>query len=158
MPKIAISGRLAVYLPALALACAGLSACGSSSGAAHTGTTSAAHAATAPPQSTQPTMPQTAVSKPLRPGSTPLAHSMHRPVMPVTPQATAFRSALAQFADCLRSNGVKIPAPNASGSGPVLSAKGLNTNTPQYRAALTKCRTVLVGAFRRASNAAKNKR
>lgn len=152
MPKNAISGRMAVCLPALALACAGLSACGSSSGASHTGTTSAAQP-TATAQSTHAAMPQSAVSRQLRPGSTPLARGTHRPIMPVTPQATAFRSALAQFATCLRGNGVKIPAPNTSGNGPVLSAKGLNTNTPQYRAALAKCRTVLVGAFKRASRA-----
>lgn len=155
MPKIAISGRLAAYLPALALACAGLTACGGSSGTSHTGTTGAARLATSTPtQSTPATIPSTAGNRPLRPGSTPLARSPHRPILPVTPQATAFRSALVQFASCLRGKGVKIPAPNASASGPVLSSKGLNTNTPQYRAALAKCRAVLVGAFKRASSAA----
>jgi hypothetical protein len=35
----------------------------------------------------------------------------------------------------------------------VLSTRGLNTNSPQYRAALMKCRSVLVTAFRQAAHA-----
>jgi hypothetical protein len=73
----------------------------------------------------------------------------------ITPaQTKAFRSALVQFASCLRQNGANIPAPNRSGKGPLFGAKGLNTNTPQYRAALGKCRGVLMSAFRQAARTA----
>jgi hypothetical protein len=60
----------------------------------------------------------------------------------------AFRQTLAKFAVCLRQNGVNIPAPNTSGNGPLLSTKGINTTSPQFRAASAKCRGVLIGAFR----------
>jgi hypothetical protein len=59
------------------------------------------------------------------------------------------RAALAKYGTCLRQNGIKLPAPNTSGSGPIFSTKGINTSSPQFRAAATKCRTVLLGAFRR---------
>jgi hypothetical protein len=160
MPKIEISGRMAACLPVLALVCAGLTACGGSSGSA-----SHSSASTTRPSSTTATAP---TAKTPSTGTTTTAHvpssnasarlralrrsgaPAHRTI--VSPaQSAAFRTALVSFATCLRQNGVKIPAPNASGKGPVLSTKGLNTNTPQYRAALMKCRTVLLGAFRQAT-------
>lgn len=60
----------------------------------------------------------------------------------------AFRQALTKYAACLRQNGVNLPAPNTSGKGPIFSTKGLNSNSPQFRAATLKCRAVLVGALR----------
>ncbi|HTD58522.1 MAG TPA: hypothetical protein VK672_06465 [Solirubrobacteraceae bacterium] len=60
-----------------------------------------------------------------------------------------FRQALAKYGECLRQNGVNIPAPNTSGKGPIFSTKGLNTSSPQFRAATVKCRATLIGAFRR---------
>jgi hypothetical protein len=60
-----------------------------------------------------------------------------------------FRQALTNYAACLRQNGVNLPAPNTSGKGPVFSTKGINPSSPQFRAAATKCRSVLIGAFRR---------
>ncbi len=60
-----------------------------------------------------------------------------------------FRQALAKYASCLRQNGVNVPVPNTSGKGPVFSTKGLNTSSPQFRSATTKCRGALMGAFRR---------
>lgn len=60
-----------------------------------------------------------------------------------------FRQALAKYAECLRQNGVNIPAPKTSGKGPIFSTKGLNTSSPQFRAATMKCRATLIGAFRR---------
>jgi hypothetical protein len=59
-----------------------------------------------------------------------------------------FRKALATYAACLRQNGVNVPAPNTSGKGPVFSTKGINTNSPQFKSAATKCRGVLFSAFR----------
>jgi hypothetical protein len=60
-----------------------------------------------------------------------------------------FRQALAKYAECLRQNGVNIPAPNTSGKGSIFSTKGLNPSSPQFRAATMKCRGTLIGAFRR---------
>lgn len=61
----------------------------------------------------------------------------------------AFRKALAGFAACMRSNGVNLPAPNTSGTGPVFSTKGLNTASASFRAASAKCQSVLRAAFPR---------
>jgi len=60
----------------------------------------------------------------------------------------AFKQSLAKFATCMRSNGVNVPAPNTSGSGPVFNTKGLNTASAQFKAAETKCSGELRGAFR----------
>jgi hypothetical protein len=58
-----------------------------------------------------------------------------------------FQQALSLFAACLRKNGVNVPQPNTSGSGPVFSTKGLNTASPQFKAATAKCRPALTGAL-----------
>lgn len=58
-----------------------------------------------------------------------------------------FRQALSLFAACLRKNGVNVPQPNTSGNGPVFSTKGLNTASPQFKAATAKCRAALTGAI-----------
>lgn len=58
-----------------------------------------------------------------------------------------FQQALSAFAACLRKNGVAVPTPNTSGNGPVFSTKGLNTSSPQFKAATAKCRPVLAGVF-----------
>ncbi|HEX3392364.1 MAG TPA: hypothetical protein VHS55_07350 [Solirubrobacteraceae bacterium] len=57
------------------------------------------------------------------------------------------RLALNTFAACLRKNGINVPQPNTSGNGPVFSTKGLNTASPQFKAATAKCRSALAGAF-----------
>ena len=64
-----------------------------------------------------------------------------------------FKTALAKFAACLRQNGVDVPAPNTSGNGPIFDTKGINTSSPQFRSAETKCRSTLTDAFRRPSGA-----
>ena len=60
----------------------------------------------------------------------------------------AFKTALTKYAECLRQNGVNISAPNTSGKGPIFDTKGINTASPQFKAATTKCRSALTGAFR----------
>jgi hypothetical protein len=60
-----------------------------------------------------------------------------------------FRQALSRFAACLRQNGVKVPAPNTSGTVPIFSTKGIDTASPQFRAATRKCRGSLTRAFQR---------
>jgi hypothetical protein len=64
-----------------------------------------------------------------------------------------FRQALTKYAACLRQNGVNLPAPDTSGNGPIFDTKGINTSSPQFRAASMKCRGALIGAFRRPSGA-----
>jgi hypothetical protein len=64
-----------------------------------------------------------------------------------------FKAALAKYAECLRQNGVNVPAPNTSGKGPVFDTKGIDTSSPRFRAATTKCRSTLTGAFRRPGGA-----
>jgi hypothetical protein len=59
----------------------------------------------------------------------------------------ASKQAIVKFAACMRENGVNVPEPNTSGKGPVFSTKGLNTSSPQFRAAQAKCRLVLRAAF-----------
>lgn len=58
-----------------------------------------------------------------------------------------FQQALGSFASCLRKNGIKVPQPNTSGKGPVFSTKGLDTSSPQFKAATAKCRSALVVAL-----------
>jgi len=57
--------------------------------------------------------------------------------------------ALTKFAACMRENGVNVPAPNTSGIGPVFNAKGIDTTSPQFHAAESKCSADLQGTFRR---------
>ena len=63
-------------------------------------------------------------------------------------KSPAFQAALAQFATCLRENGVNVPAPNTSGSGPVFNTKGIDTSSAQFKAAEAKCQSDLRTAFR----------
>jgi hypothetical protein len=59
----------------------------------------------------------------------------------------AYSQALTAFAACMRQNGVSLPSPNSSGTGPVFSTKGINTTSAQFRAAETKCQNVLRSAL-----------
>ena len=68
-------------------------------------------------------------------------------------KSPAFQAALAKFATCMRENGVNVPAPNTSGSGPVFDTKGIDTSSAQFKAAETKCQSDLRGAFRRGPGA-----
>jgi hypothetical protein len=64
-----------------------------------------------------------------------------------------FKTALAKFATCLRQNGVNVPTPNTSGKGPVFDTRGIDTSSAQFKAAETKCQSVLSEAFRRGRGA-----
>ncbi len=66
----------------------------------------------------------------------------------------AYRTALAAFAECMRQNGVALPVPNTSGTGPVFDTKGINTASPQFTAARSKCQSKLAGAYARPGRAA----
>jgi hypothetical protein len=69
------------------------------------------------------------------------------------PNSPVFKQALSKFGACLRQNGINVPAPNTSGKGPIFSTKGIDTSSPQFKAATKKCRSVLMGAFRRPGGA-----
>jgi hypothetical protein len=60
--------------------------------------------------------------------------------------ATA-KTALTQFAACMRENGINLPAPNTSGNGPVFNTKGINTSSEAFKKARQKCQSKLKGAF-----------
>jgi hypothetical protein len=62
---------------------------------------------------------------------------------PLKPAAAA---ALEKFAACMRADGVNLPPPNTAG-GAVFDTSHLNTSSPQFKAAETKCNAVLQGAF-----------
>jgi hypothetical protein len=59
-----------------------------------------------------------------------------------------FKAALAKFATCMRENGVNIPAPNTSGSGPIFNTKGIDTAGTKFKTAETKCSGDLRAGFR----------
>jgi hypothetical protein len=61
-------------------------------------------------------------------------------------RSPAYRSALASFVQCMRSHGINLPAPNTSGSGPIFNTGTINTNSAQFRAAESACRSVLRAA------------
>ncbi len=60
-----------------------------------------------------------------------------------------FHAALTAFAACMRQNGIALPTPNTSGTGPVFQTKGIDTASAQFKAARTKCQSKLSGAFAR---------
>jgi hypothetical protein len=65
----------------------------------------------------------------------------------------AFRQILSTFAACMRQNGVNLPSPNSSGTGPVFDTKGINTTSAQFKAAEAKCQGILRSSFPRRSGA-----
>jgi hypothetical protein len=60
----------------------------------------------------------------------------------------AVKQVLSKFTACMHENGITLPAPNTSGKGPLFNTKGLSTTSAKFRAAETKCSSVLRSAFR----------
>jgi hypothetical protein len=58
-----------------------------------------------------------------------------------------FKQAIAKFAACMRENGIEVPEPNTSGNGPVFNTKGIDTSSPQFKAAESKCSADLRSSF-----------
>jgi hypothetical protein len=58
----------------------------------------------------------------------------------------AFKQAATKFAACMSENGVKLPAPNTSGTGPVFNTRGLDTTSATFKAAQSKCSSLLRGS------------
>lgn len=51
---------------------------------------------------------------------------------------------LAEFAACMRAHGVKLPAPNGSGKGPVFDTAGIDTKATAYKSANALCVRILL--------------
>ncbi len=60
-----------------------------------------------------------------------------------------FTAALTKFAACMNTNGIKLPAPNTTGKGPVFDTTGINTTSTQFKTAEAKCSAVLRSGFQR---------
>ncbi|HEV2944019.1 MAG TPA: hypothetical protein VGX26_02760 [Solirubrobacteraceae bacterium] len=65
---------------------------------------------------------------------------------PVTPART--RRALAAFVACMRGDGIAFPAP---GVKPVPHTPPVDTKTPQFKAAVAKCRPLAIAALKAAT-------
>ena len=63
-----------------------------------------------------------------------------------------FLAALTKFGTCMRENGVKLPAPNTTGKGPVFDTTGIDTASAQFKAAEAKCSSTLRAGFRAGAN------
>lgn len=154
MLKTHIHGHIGAGLCALVLAGAGLTACGGSSSSSNT-SASSARAMTSTQSAAAPTVKTAPVQRAPQVGAA--TSPRRRPINPqslVSPaQRTALLHGFEKFTSCLRQNGVKVAPPNTSGQGPLFNSKGLNTNTPQYRTALPKCRGALIAAFRESAKA-----
>jgi hypothetical protein len=113
--KPAGAAKTAIVLALLLLPCLGLAACGSSGSSTTNATNADAAARTTGGRGA---------------GAT---------------GSTGFRSTrkIRRFGACMRANGVKLPEPNFSGSGPVFKTKGFEMNSEQFRAAADKCRGYL---------------
>ncbi len=59
----------------------------------------------------------------------------------------AFRKTLASFATCMNEHGVKLPAPNTSGKGPVFDTSGIDTKSATFQKAEETCRSKVHLAF-----------
>ncbi|MHB8532367.1 MAG: hypothetical protein ACYDC2_06575 [Solirubrobacteraceae bacterium] len=57
------------------------------------------------------------------------------------------REGLMKFVACMRQNGVNLPEPNTSGSGPVFNTNGIDTGGATFKSARQKCQSTLKGAF-----------
>jgi hypothetical protein len=60
----------------------------------------------------------------------------------------AFKQAIANFAQCMRQNGVNVPAPKTSGGGPIFNSAGIDTKSAQFKAAEAKCLPALRSSTR----------
>jgi hypothetical protein len=129
----------AVVLLLIMFACIGIGACGNSSSKDTTTAGATMTATTAIARTTHTPSPPAPASPSGKPRQQSRAHF----------GTGTFRHALAAFAVCMRHNGVKLPTPDTSGTGPVFSTKGVNTASAAFKAASAKCLSVLRSAFPR---------
>jgi hypothetical protein len=121
----------AIAFMVASLTCLGLGACGSSSSgsSSSTSTPTAAHT--------------TAEAPPTTPASTTPASTAPASTAPTKTEPTITSSK--QFADileCMRRNGIKLPPLKDLSK---INPNTINTNTPQYKSALAKCRHEVLG-------------
>ena len=145
MPKTITPPRFAM-LPALALACLALSACGGSS----TSTTAASNTTTATSEATTGSATKvsgTATTK----TSTSLSFSHTKAPAsaknkPTPPQYIPYKAALSAYAGCMRHHGVQISPPVTSPTGlPVLGTpKNTSTTSHKFSEALLQCRPYVI--------------
>jgi hypothetical protein len=57
------------------------------------------------------------------------------------------RAGLTKYAACLRRNGINVPAPNTTGTGPVFKTKGIDTSSSKFKVAEKTCQSELKGVF-----------
>jgi hypothetical protein len=137
-------------LATLALSGTALTACGGSSPSSPQPRSTAAATS---PTSTPPTgapAPGASTHPPAKPSSsksaTPATASTAKPSAGARPATgTRVKAALAQLRSCMRQNGAPLPQPGATRSS---SRPRINTTTPQFKAALAKCRPALTAALR----------
>jgi hypothetical protein len=116
----------------LAAGCGGSSSSSKSAGMSSTAAT--------PSTTTTTTGGSTTSTSAAKSGTTGNAPSTHTPPSSTVPRSSSpvLHKALTMFVTCLSENGVKI-APDTSGKGALLSLKGVDTASPQFRAADKKC-------------------
>lgn len=132
MPRITKNRRPAtIALLVVPLACLGLGACGSSSG----GSSSSA--------STPASTPTTAAATPTTMTST--APTTTTPTSTTSTSKEPTITTAHQFSlvyECLRHNGINLPTLKSLKSGGEVK---VNTNSPQYKSTLAKCRHEVLG-------------
>jgi hypothetical protein len=64
-------------------------------------------------------------------------------------QKAAEQAALVKFVACMHTNGIALPAPNTTGTGPVFNTSKVNTKSAAFTAAYTKCAPLLPARFGR---------
>jgi hypothetical protein len=86
-------------------------------------------------------------SLPTSTGSAPSAPVTKAPVAPPKDNLKPeLKRALEKFAVCMRENGIDLP-PIDSTRGAIFDTSHVNKNSPQFKAAETKCNSVLKGSF-----------
>jgi len=143
MPRISIEPKnrepTAIALLVVPLACLGLGACGSSSGGSSSNASTPTTAAHTTMEATPSTQMSTAPASTI-PRSTTPTRTAPTSVEPTITTGRQYDSLI----ECLRHNGIKLPPINE------LSRANVNTNTPHFKAAYSKCkRAVLRGRLRR---------
>lgn len=152
--------RRAAAAALMLILCAAVAACGGSSSstsnagggpaAATTTTPSATLSATSPSTppattatSTAPAKTQGTTASGSTPPSSPSGTSPSRRTV-----APKVARTLASFAACMRANKIDLAPPNTSGHGPLFDLKGLDTKSPQFRAALRRCASAFSGIIK----------
>jgi hypothetical protein len=144
MPRTGNNNRVPVKLALLVvpLACLGLGACGSSSNktSSNASTPASTHTAETTPSSSS-TATSTTPGATTPTATTPASTTPNTTSTSTEPTITS-RQQFAGIYECLRHNGIGLPPLNRVKS---LGTLKVNTNTPQYKSVLAKCRKEILG-------------